>query len=94
MKSEYINGNSKEDSRRDGAFNSHSSINTSSRPASSFNSVLSDRKASSAAAAAQLHHSVSNGVSSPYKNKGAFMISESLGSVGSSACDADVMAGS
>lgn len=69
VKSEYINGNSKEDSRRDGAFNSHSSINTSSRPASSFNSVLSDRKASSAAAAAQLHHSVSNGVSSPYKNK-------------------------
>lgn len=67
VKAEYINGNGKDnDSRRDGAFNSHNT-NTSTRPTSSFNSVLCDRKTSSAAA--QLHHSVSNGVSSLYKNK-------------------------
>lgn len=92
VKAEYINGNGKDnDSRRDGAFNSHNT-NTSTRPTSSFNSVLCDRKTSSAAA--QLHHSVSNGVSSLYKNKGAFTISETLAGLGSSACDVYVMASS
>lgn len=78
VKAEYINGNGKDnDSRhRDGAFNSHNANTSSTRPTSSFNSALNDRKASAAAAAAQLHHSISNGVSSLYKNKGAFTVSE------------------